>query len=237
MKKTKIAMSKPFFVFLFEVYRVDTSLQAATKTRSALCWKLLDSAPKAFFRGGNKVHVDLLPTEHPFVFVGTSNGKVDDIAFYISLLTDTIALFPVMSAIGIGTYASFCVYFSFSVRPGGDEAKAVDEAISTTLLDFDNKSAHPCWRASYFGQMLAQRKAGAKSKAVESNTSQPSEKTKHVDEGCTICMAAPADTAFVHGGDCHKAACNACATKIMESTATCPVCRADVERLMRVFDQ
>jgi len=50
-------------------------------------------------------------------------------------------------------------------------------------------------------------------------------------------MAAPADTAFVHGDDCHKAACNACATKIMESTAICPVCRANVERLMRVFDQ
>jgi len=176
-------MNSQFHVVLFETYRSDLSLQADEKQRSSLCWHLIDLAPKTFFRGGKKIHVDLHPTERPFVFVGTCSGGDEDLQFYISSVCDMLILSPCGPIMGNGTYSFYWCHRCYSVRPGGDGEKAVEEAIDMTLSAFKNKGQPSTWSTTYLGKIFTEREkqVGAKSKAVESGAPAQAKKAKNVD--------------------------------------------------------
>jgi hypothetical protein len=51
---------------------------------------------------------------------------------------------------------------------------------------------------------------------------------------CSICMEKPANCAPVPCG--HKCGCEECFTKVMEKDARCPICRTNIDRVIRIFD-
>ena len=62
-------------------------------------------------------------------------------------------------------------------------------------------------------------------------------KSPFIHGKCIFCLAAPAETVFVHGESGHRCYCSAC-TKIWkdERHRECPVCRERVDRTIRLFD-
>ena len=59
--------------------------------------------------------------------------------------------------------------------------------------------------------------------------------TKHEDT-CVVCLDRPRDAAFTHGDTAHVCCCLACAKAIHSSRGVCPLCRAPVEAVLRVYN-
>jgi hypothetical protein len=63
------------------------------------------------------------------------------------------------------------------------------------------------------------------------------------DDGatCLVCLARPRATGFLHGPSVHAVACEICAEALCDAAAkqgcalSCPMCRADVERVVMLF--
>ena len=64
-----------------------------------------------------------------------------------------------------------------------------------------------------------------------------SDKVDEVDDDklCIICMMQPKNSIFLHGTDAHNSCCYACASKIMDTTKNCPICRQKIEKIIKIY--
>lgn len=69
--------------------------------------------------------------------------------------------------------------------------------------------------------------------APSTTTTSTTTTTAPVVNMCKICMEAPVDTVCTPCG--HMCTCLSCGNRIMERTHSCPVCRADIEKLVHVY--
>ncbi len=59
--------------------------------------------------------------------------------------------------------------------------------------------------------------------------------TTTTDEICIICATNKINTLFIHDNDSHMVCCFDCAYYIYNSTHECPLCKKNIERLIKVF--
>ncbi len=52
---------------------------------------------------------------------------------------------------------------------------------------------------------------------------------------CAICFEQEKNTLFTHGNDAHLACCYACATKTMNASKSCPICRKTITSVTKVY--
>lgn len=72
-----------------------------------------------------------------------------------------------------------------------------------------------------------------RSLAIASSASDLAEPSAKPDERCTICMDLKKDTLFFPCG--HLTSCHPCAITVKERTSVCPICRAAIGSLVKVF--
>lgn len=52
---------------------------------------------------------------------------------------------------------------------------------------------------------------------------------------CIICLDKPKDATIVHGLTGHVCCCMACARELLRKGATCPICRAPIDRVIKQY--
>ncbi|PWA49304.1 Ankyrin repeat-containing protein [Artemisia annua] len=71
------------------------------------------------------------------------------------------------------------------------------------------------------------------SETIPAATTGEKEKKDGVSSSCVICLDAPVEGAFIPCG--HMAGCMSCLTEIKGKILGCPVCRANIDQIIRLY--
>jgi len=67
----------------------------------------------------------------------------------------------------------------------------------------------------------------------QENYSNRRQREDNMENRCSICLTNKINCALIRCG--HACCCNECGTMLLEGRQTCPICRADVESILKIF--
>jgi len=72
-------------------------------------------------------------------------------------------------------------------------------------------------------------------KCGDSRPAREDEAGNDIDDPCAICFDRIKNAGFLHGGDIHVLSCKECADGLKAEGKKCPMCRQEIEKVLRVF--
>ncbi len=98
-----------------------------------------------------------------------------------------------------------------------------------------NLSRNPAAQITMEGRRAIAEKKEEEKKTdkEEKKVPEKKEKEEHNGEQCVVCMDAAYDAAFMRCG--HMCCCKACADRMLREKKPCPICRAQIEAVVRIY--
>jgi hypothetical protein len=152
---------------------------------------------------------------------------------------------PLMSSAAEGSFGRWAGYVLGHLLPTTlrSGARAGDNTFTRSSQD----SARPGPAEGQQGGRAGERRDGAAAAAGHSTPPQAGEaaapqaraRGAGASEGggmCVVCIEREATAALVHGSTAHRCCCNLCADRLRAATNRCPVCRRQIDSVVRLYD-